>query len=172
MVKVFDFDGTLVKQNSSRDLVKRMCRVSLLVFLRFVWIKVRELVLQIETTPYELYNVFLGVKIEIIQTQISKLIFELDSNQELLKLMKADSIIVSNGLLEVITYYKPCKEQYVIAYSFTISEGLVIGVNDNGLRHGKYFALRRYTEMPFIYYTDDYQSDLDICSGAAKYVLI
>lgn len=172
MVRVFDFDGTLVKQNSSRTLVKRMCRVSLLVFLRFAWIKVRELVLRIETTPYELYNVFLGVKIELIQTQISKLIFELDSNHELLQMLKAGSIIVSNGLIEVITHYEPCKEQYVIAYSFTISEGLVIGVNDNGLLRGKYLALRSYTEVPFIYYTDDYQSDLDICTGAAKFVLV
>jgi hypothetical protein len=166
MLKIFDFDGTIVLNNSTRFLLKKASINSPYFFIKFLRLILKERLFCHKTKPIEMFMLFEGLNKKFLEKMVLKSIKDLNINSSIFDKLDSDSIIISFGLVEVIEaflIYHKKKVKKIIAYEYNYENSKIIGVNDNGLDNGKYNSRSIWKNQKFIYYTDDIIADHDMC---------
>ena len=172
---IFDFDGTLIEENSTRELIKILSLMSIKIFFKFSVLLVREKLFNKNSNYIDHLSIINGCSINTFNRALVLLKNKITFRYDLIKNLSNNNYIVSFGIESVIYELIPqnlkLKFRGIVAnQTYFINNKLYI--SSNVFNEGKYLSSDLWKDKDFTYYTDDVVADIDIVNKAKNVVSV
>lgn len=172
---IFDFDGTLIEENSTRELIKILSLMSIKIFFKFSILLVREKLFNKKSNYIDHLRVLNGCSINTFNKALVLLENKITFRYDLIKNLGNNNYIVSYGIESVIYELIPqnlkLKFNGIVAnQTYLINNKLYI--SSSIFNKGKYLSSDLWKDKDFTYYTDDVVADIDIVNKAKNVVSV